>query len=126
MGPAWYQIVLASLAVLIGCIGSAFAFWFAVRHHNWLFHVIGGGAALFVVGLVGERTPVAGTGRPGSVWDLTVKVPLLPLSLDELTVAGLILVLLGVSAVLFVERVVPPELRWQPPPPRTVDEDDSV
>jgi drug/metabolite transporter superfamily protein YnfA len=126
MQPAWYQILLASLAVLAGCVVSAYSFWIAVRHHNWLFHILGVGAALFVVGMVGERTPVAGTGRPSSVWDLTVQVPLLPLKLDELAIAGLILLLLGVSVVLFVERVVPPEQRWQPPPHRAIDEDDSV
>jgi hypothetical protein len=126
MSPPWYQILLASLVVLVACAGSAYSFWFAVRHHNWLFHIIGVGAALVVVGLIGERNPVAGTGRPGSVWDLSVKVPLIPLTLDELTVAGLIVLLLGVSAVLFVERVVPPEQRWQPPPRRGFDEDDSV
>jgi hypothetical protein len=42
------------------------------------------------------------------------------------TVAGLILGLLGLSLILFVERVVPPEQRWKPPPPRGLDEDDSV
>ena len=126
MSTPWYQILLASLAVLVACAGSAYSFWFAVRHRNWLFHIIGVGAALVVVGLVGERNVVAGTGRPASVWDLSVKVPLIPLTLDELTVAGLILVLLGVSVVLFVERVVPPGQRWQPPPQRDFDEDDSV
>jgi hypothetical protein len=124
--PSWYQILLASLTVVVACAASAFAFWFAVRQHNWLFHIIGVGAALIVVGLVGERNVVPATGRPASVWDLSVKVPLINLTLDELTVAGVIVVLLGVSAVLFVERIVPPEQRWHPPAARDFDEDDSV
>jgi len=126
MGPAWYQIVLASLAVLAGCAVSAYSFWIAVRHRNALFHVIGVGAALFVVGLVGERNVVAGTGRPSSVWDLSIKIPLVPLYVDAVTIAGVIIALLGLSLVLFLERVVPPEQRWQPPSPRDLDEDDSV
>ena len=122
----WYQIVLASIAVLVACAVSAYCFWFAVRHRNWLFHVPGVGAALVVIGLIGERNPVAATGRPASVWDLSIKVPLVPLHLDDVTIAGLILGLLGLSLILFVERVVPPEQRWTPPPARGLDEDDSV
>ena len=122
----WYQVVIASLAVMAGCAGSAFCFWFGYRHRNWLFHGIGLGAALFVVGLVGERNVVAGTGRPSSVWDLSVKIPLIPLTLDDVTIAGIVVVLLGLSLVLLVERVVPANQRWSPPPPRGLDEDDSV
>ena len=126
MSPAWYQIVLASSAVLVACVVSAYCFWFAVRHRNALFHLPGVGGALVVIGLIGERNVVAATGRPASVWDLSIKVPLVPLYLDTVTIAGLIVGLLGLSLILFVERVVPPEQRWKPPPPRGLDEDDSV
>lgn len=126
MSPPWYQLVLASVVVLLGCAVSAFCFWFAVRHRNWLFHIPGVGAALVVIGLIGERNLVAATGRPASIWSLSIKVPLIPIYLDDVTVAGLILGLLGLSLILFVERVVPPEQRWQPPPARGLDEDDSV
>lgn len=124
--PQWYQLVIAALAVVLSCTAAAFCFWFGVRHRNWLVHVIGVGATLAVVGLVGERNVVAGTGRPGSVWDLSVKVPLIPLYLDQLTAAGLILALLGLSLVLFLERVVPPDQRWRSPPARPLEEDDSI
>jgi hypothetical protein len=124
MAPHWYQILIASIAVILVCAVSACSFWFAARHRNWLFHVIGVGMALVVVGLVGERN--AGAGRPDSVWVLSVKVPLVPLYLDEVTIAGLIVALLGLSLVLFLERVVPPERRWKPPSARGLDEDDSV
>jgi hypothetical protein len=126
MSPPWYQILLASIAVLLACAVSAYCFWFAVRHRNWLFHVPAVGAALVVIGLVGEHNLVAATGRPASVWDLSIKVPLIPLDLDEVTIAGLIVGLLGLSLILFVERVVPPEQRWTPPAARGLDEDDSV
>ncbi|MGD0447944.1 MAG: hypothetical protein ABSB36_04920 [Candidatus Dormibacteria bacterium] len=126
MNPHWYQIVLASTAVLAACAISAYCFWFAVRHRNAIFHVPAVGAALVVVGLVGERNVVAATGRPASVWDLSIKVPLIPLYLDVVTLIGLIIGLLGLSLILFLERVVPPEQRWTPPPPRGLDEDDSV
>ena len=126
MSPHWYQIVLASIAVLVACAVSAYCFWFAVRHRNALFHIPGVGAALVVVGLVGERTVVVATGRPASVWDLSIKIPLIPLYLDVVTLAGLIIGLLGLSLILFVERVIPPDERWTPPPPRGLDEDDSV
>ena len=126
MNPHWYQIVLASTAVLAACAISAYCFWFAVRHRNALFHLPGVGGALVVIGLIGERNVVAATDRPASVWDLSIKVPLIPLYLDTVTIAGLIVGLLGLSLILFVERVVPPEERWKPPPPRGLDEDDSV
>ena len=126
MNPTWYQIVLASIAVLAACTVSAYCFWFAVRHRNALFHLPGVGGALVVIGLIGERNVVAATDRPASVWDLSIKVPLIPLYLDTVTIAGLIVGLLGLSLILFVERVVPPEERWKPPPPRGLDEDDSV
>jgi len=122
----WYQIVLASIAVLVACAVSAYCFWFAVRHRNALFHIPGVGATLVVVGLVGERTVVVATGRPASVWDLSIKIPLIPLYLDVVTLIGLIIGLVGLSLILFLERVVPPEQRWTPPPPRSLDEDDSV
>ena len=126
MSPHWYQIVLASIAVLVACAVSAYCFWFAVRHRNALFHIPGVGAALIVVGLVGERNVGVATGRPASVWDLSIKIPLIPLYLDVVTLAGLIIGLLGLSLILFVERVIPPDERWTPPPPRGLDEDDSV
>ena len=126
MSPHWYQIVLASIAVLVACAVSAYCFWFAVRHRNALFHIPGVGATLVVVGLVGERNVVAATGRPASVWDLSIKIPLIPLYLDVVTLIGLIIALLGLSLILFVERVIPPDQRWTPPPPRSLDEDDSV
>ena len=126
MSPHWYQIVLASIAVLVACAVSAYCFWFAVRHRNALFHIPGVGATLVVVGLVGERTVVVATGRPASVWDLSIKIPLIPLYLDVVTLIGLIIGLVGLSLILFLERVVPPEQRWTPPPPRSLDEDDSV
>lgn len=126
MSPHWYQIVLASIAVLVACAVSAYCFWFAVRHRNALFHIPGVGAALIVVGLVGERNVGVATGRPASVWDLSIKIPLIPLYLDVVTLAGLIIGLLGLSLILFVERVIPPDQRWTPPPPRSLDEDDSV
>lgn len=126
MSPHWYQIVLASIAVLVACAVSAYCFWFAVRHRNALFHIPGVGAALIVVGLVGERNVGVATGRPASVWDLSIKIPLIPLYLDVVTLIGLIIGLVGLSLILFLERVVPPEQRWTPPPPRSLDEDDSV
>jgi len=38
---------------------------------------------------------VVATGRPASVWDLSIKVPLIPLYLDVVTLIGLIIGLLG-------------------------------
>jgi len=67
-----------------------------------------------VVGLVGERTWWS-PRRPASVWDLSIKVPLIPLYLDVVTLIGLIIGLLGLSLILFLERVVAPEQRWTPP-----------
>ena len=124
--PYWYQIATASLVALACCVVSAFSFWYAVRQRNWLLHIVGVGTALIVAGIVGERNVVQGTRRPASVWDLSVQIPVLPLRVDQVTVAGLIMALLGLSLVLFLERVVPAGQRWTPPPPRRMDEDDSV
>jgi hypothetical protein len=41
-------------------------------------------------------------------------------------VAGVVLILLGLSLVLFLERVVPEEKRYRPSPQRPLDEDDTV
>jgi hypothetical protein len=124
--PSAAQIFLASLTVLAGCSVAAFSFWYAVRHRNWLLHIVGAGGVLFVVGMVGERVPVAGTGRPATVWDLSINVPILSVTVDQVTVAGFVLILLGLSLVLFLERVVPQERRYRPSPQRPLDEDDTV
>ena len=81
--PYWYQIATASLVVLACCVASAFCFWYAVRQRNWLFHIVAVGTAVVVAGIVGERNVVQGTRRPGSVWDLSIKVPGLPLNVDQ-------------------------------------------
>ena len=124
--PSVAQILLASVTVMAGCSMAAFSFWYAVRHRNWLLHIVGAGGVLFVAGLVGERGPVAGTGRPGTVWDLSINVPVLSVTVDQVTVAGVVLILLGLSLVLFLERVVPEEKRYRPSPQRPLDEDDTV
>jgi hypothetical protein len=123
--PVWWQVAVASLVVLIACTAGACAFWYAVRHRNWLLHVVGAGCAVFVAGMVGERNAPP-SGRPGSVWDLSIQLPGVPVRVDQLSVAGVILALLGLSLVLFFEHVVPSEQRWVPPPPRRLDEDDTV
>ncbi len=123
--PVWWQIAAASFSVLIACTAGASAFWYAARHRNWLLHVVGVGCAVFVAGLVGERNapPI---GRPPSVWDLSIQLPGIPVKVDQLSVAGVVIALIGLSLVLFFERVVPAEQRWVPPPPRRLDEDDTV
>ena len=106
----------APLAVMLGCAGVCLQLLVCgapselalPRHLGW-------GRRLSSSGLVGERNCWR-AGRPDSVWVLSVKVPLVPLYLDEVTIAGLIVALLGLSLVLFLERVVPPERRWTPPP----------
>ncbi|HYA01052.1 MAG TPA: hypothetical protein VEK76_11975 [Candidatus Binatia bacterium] len=124
--PTWFQILIACLVVAAACVGAAYCFWFGYRHRNWLVHIVGAGLVVTVAGLVGERNPVSATGRPSSVWDMSIPVPLVPLRLDQVTVGGLVLTLVGLALVLFLERVVPPEERWRPPPARRLDDDDSV
>ena len=107
-------------------MAAAFSFWYAVHHRNWLLHLVGAGTTVFVIGIVGERVPAASSGRPDSLWDLSIQVPGTPVTLDKLSVIGLVVALVGLSLVLFLERVVPPGSRWTPTPPRRLDDDDAV
>jgi hypothetical protein len=124
--PRWYDVVLGCLAVMVGSVGAATAFWFARHNRNWLFHVVGAGAALFVIGVVGQRAPSVVTGRPASLWDAAVGLPVVPIAVNDVALVGMLTILAGLSAVLFLERVVPPEQRWQPSVRRALEDDDSV
>jgi hypothetical protein len=124
--PSFAQIILASLVVMTACSLAAFSFWFAVRHRNWLLDIVGAGAVIVVVGMVGERVPVPANGRPSTPWDLSIHVPVLSVSVNQIMVAGIVVILLGLSLVLFLERVVPAEKRYRPSPQRPLDEDDTV
>ena len=122
----WYSVVLGCLAVMFGSVAAATAFWYAVHNRNWLLHIVGAGASLFVIGVVGQRAPPEVTGRPSSLWDASIGLPLVPVAVSTVALVGMLTILAGLSAVLFLERVVAPEQRWQPPPPRALEDDDSV
>jgi hypothetical protein len=124
--PHWYEILLGCFAVIAACGVAAWAFWYGFRDGNWLLHIVGAGSTIFAAGVVGQRAPADITGRPASIWDASIGLPGIPITISQVTVAGLLVILLGLSLVLFLERVVPPEERWQPPPPRPLEDDDSV
>ena len=123
MSPHWQDVVLGVLSVLIGCLAAAWSFWVARRHKNPLAWVPGVGSIIFVAGVLGQMSP---SDSAETVWTANATVPLIGVNIDMVAVAGLLIGLLGLSLVMFFERVIPEEEMWQPPTLRPFDEDDAV
>ena len=109
--------LLGSLAaVILATVAGCYAAWWGWRTHNWLAHIVAAGCALFVSGLIGQRTfpspqaiaqlgtDAAGNSAPGP-WDAGVSLPLIPVRLTPVSIAGLLILLAGLALVLFFERV---------------------
>lgn len=101
MAPRWYEVVIGCLATLGGCVGAAVAFSSPGRGGSRLSHICGIGAVIFVAGVAGQRS-FAGPGSPGP-WEAGVALPLIGLRLTPVAVCGILMVLLGLSLVLFLE-----------------------
>lgn len=122
--PHFYEVVIACAAVVIGCIVACWAAWQARQSGNWLLYVVAAGATLFVAGIVGQQVPRS--DGAGSVWTASIVIPLTGLAVSGVAIAGLLILLVGLSLVLFFERVVPEEARWRPPPQGALEDDDTV
>lgn len=123
MPPRPAEVVVACLAVLAGCVAAAAGLTSPRRGGRWLNLIWGTGAVLAVAGIAGQRVP--GEGRPGP-WDAGVGLPVVGLRLTPVTLCGILMILLGISAVLFLE---PGRRGGSPPAPAATpdfDEDDTA
>jgi hypothetical protein len=129
-------VVVAIVAVLLGCLGASVAAYVAVRGGNWLAYVCAAGCAAFVAGVVGQQTfptsaavarlgaEAAQSSKPGP-WDAGVSLPVVPLRLTPVAIGGILVAALGLSLVLLFERV-PGRARHDRPAPGPLEEDDTV
>ncbi len=136
MPPSIGDVVLAVVAVLAGCVAGAAAVRGGYLSGNWFAYICAAGCAAFVAGIVGQRvfpsadairtlgTEAAARSVPGP-WDAGVSLPLLPIRLTPVTVAGILVAAVGLSLVLLFERV-PGAGRAAARRPRRLEEDDTV
>jgi cobalamin synthase len=136
MPPSASDLVVGCAAVVLACLGAAYAVRAALQERNWLWLVSAVGCAAAVVGVVGQRSfpsedtvtrlgkDAAGRQVPGP-WDAGVGIPVLGMHLTPVTVAGLLLAVAGLSLVLFFEPAA--DARHEPRRPlRPLGEDDTV
>ena len=134
--PGIGDAVIASLAVIVGCVGCAAAVRAGFRSGNWFAYVCALGCAAFVAGIAGQRVfpsaeavkmlgqVAAGSSIPGP-WDAGVSLPLVSIRLTPVAVAGLLVAAVGLSLLLLFERVSDPaRISWHEP--RKLEEDDAI
>jgi hypothetical protein len=129
------QVVEAVAAVLVGSLVGVSAALYGRRRRNWLADIVAAGAAVFVVGVVGQRVfpstdavkrlgaAAARLSAPGP-FDAGVTIPVLNLQITPLALAGILIAALGFSVLLLFESSAEP--RPAPPPLRRLEEDDTV
>jgi hypothetical protein len=123
--PHWYEVVIGCAAVICGCLLASWTLWFAVHDRNWLMAVIAAGAVIFVAGVVFQQAP-ATAGSTVNLWTASITVPIVEIVISQVAVAGLLVALVGISLVLFFERVIPEDARRRPALHRPLEEDDRV
>lgn len=134
--PTPGDVILAIIAILVGCAAGAVAAHAAWRNGNWLGYLCAAGCAAFVVGIAAQRTfpsaaavralgqALAQTSRPGP-WDAGVSLPLVGIRITPVSVVGLLLTALSVSLILLFEHV-PDPARIRVVRHRPLEEDDTV
>lgn len=134
--PAPAEVVLAIVAVVAGCAGCAVATHTAWRSGNWLGYLCALGCAAFVAGIAGQRVfpsqaavralgqALAQTSRPGP-WDAGVSLPVIPVRITPVTLAGLLIAAASVSLMLLFEHV-PDPTRARGAHHRALEDDDAV
>ena len=130
------DVVLAIVAVVLACAGGEAALHAGWRGGNWLAYVCGLGCTAFVAGIVGQRTfpgaeavqhlgaAAAASSRPGP-WDAGVSLPVVGVRLTPVTLAGLLVAVVGLSLLLLFEHVPDPG-RVRVAGPRPLEDDDAV
>jgi len=119
------SVILGIVCVILGCVAAFASLYAARRTHNWLFLVCGAGAAVFVLGIVGQRVfpsedarklqPLTAARSTPGAWDAGVQIPFIGVSATPVAVGGLLLAVVGLSLVLFFEAV--PDQEPAPPHP---------
>ncbi|MBV8084394.1 MAG: hypothetical protein JO247_06225 [Chloroflexi bacterium] len=128
MPPSVGDVVIGSLAVVIGCVGGVAALGAAFRGGNWFGYFCALGCTAFVAGVVGQRSYPAPGGTPSSPpgpWDAGVTIPLIGIHITPIAVAGLLVAAVGLSLLLLFERV-PDSPVVARAPLASLDEDDTV
>ena len=115
-----HDVVVGSIAAILGCAAAAAAIHAARRTRNWLFYVCALGAVAFVLGVIGQRVfpgedaqkrdPLGASRETPGVWDAGVQIPVVSIEATPLAVGGFLVAVVGLSLVLFFE-VVPSEER---------------
>lgn len=111
--PSPGDIVLGCLAVLVGCALATWSVTAARASRNPLYYICAVGAAIFVVGVAGQRIhPDAvqqaaeqegRTPSGPSLWQAGIDLPF-TLRLTGISAIGFVIGAVGVSLVLFFER----------------------
>ena len=134
--PGFGDIFIAAVSVTIACVAGAAALRAGYLSGNWFAYVSALGCAAFVAGVAGQRTfpsaaavqrlgqAAAATSLPGP-WDAGISLPVVPIRLTPVAVAGILVAAVGLSLLLLFERVPDPSrISWREP--RRLEDDDSV
>jgi hypothetical protein len=129
------DVVVGCFCVLVGVVAAVLTAHAARRTRNWLFLVIAAGAAVFVLGIVGQRPfpsedavrldPAGAAHHTPGPWEAGVHVPIVELQATPVAVGGFLLAVVGVSLALFFEAV-PDRDRVPSPPLPPLEEGDTV
>lgn len=134
--PTPGDVILAIVAVVIGCTAAAGAAHHAWRTGNWLGYLCALGCAAFVIGIAGQRVfpsaeavkqlgqAVADTSRPGP-WDAGVGLPLVGVRITPVSLVGLLVAAFSVALLLLFEHI-PDPARIRVTRHRRLEEDDAV
>lgn len=112
--PLPVNLVVGILAVLAGCLAAAYSGYIGWHTRNGLHGITAAGATLFVIGVIGQRATV-GTQNPematacaatatSGAWATTVQLPF-SIAVDQVALAGVVLTIVGLCAVLLFERI---------------------
>ena len=133
--PSFGEVILAVIAVALGCLGAAAAVRTAWVSGNWFAYVCALGCTAFVAGIAGQRVfpsadavqrlgaTAAATSAPGP-WDAGISLPLVPIRMTPVALAGLLVAAVGLSLVLLFERA--PGSGRQPRVLPPLEQDDAV
>lgn len=97
-----FAVLTACVAVIAASLVAAWSFWSAYWRRNPLPGIIGVGATLFVIGMVGEQAPEVSPSTVPGVWQANVLLPGNE-AIDPIALAGLLIGLVGITLTLLIE-----------------------